>query len=379
MHAFKVARTWLAGPCLIVSTGLVGSASMAAPVVTQVSGTFDHMAAVTITGSGFGAKSTAAPVIWDDASGSDIRTKWDVTWPNTTPATDMAYRLPQRGIALPHNHISKYLAGAQTGAGGAAGGANVAVWKNRTIGSYPAYTYASWYQRADDNWVFSSDNNYKCFDFSQDWGGYNLPYNWYIEYNARPESRTNVPGWHIIDDAIGLAAQSLDGPTSSWWFSAAVNPMSGIWSKVELEIKYTNQADGYIKLWENGVQKINYIGHTDRYSGNRRTEAIGGYAASRGSNNWRYFADIYLDYTPARVVLADNTTLSKATIIEPQIPTTWGSSAIQVSVNLGKFVKGQTAYLFVVDPLGVPSSSGFAVVIGGSSVQPRAPSDVVVE
>jgi len=353
--------------------------TLAAPSVTSVSGKFDHKAVVTISGSGFGNKGTAAPVVWDDASGSDIKAKWDLTWPNANSAYNMAYRTPQRGISLPHSNISRYLAGAHAGSGGANGGWNVAVWKNRVISSYPAYTYASWYQRSDDNWVFGDDNNYKCFDFSRGNGGYDLPYNWYIEYNSRPTSRTSGASWHILDDAYGQSNASLDGPTSDWWFGSAVNPMSGVWSKIEVEIKYTNQKDGYIKLWENGKLRVDYRGTTDRYPGTQRSEAIGGYARVTNSNNWRYFADIYLDHSRARVVLANNASLSSATIIEPQIPSAWSDGSISAQVNLGKFTAGQTAYLFVVDPSGVVSSSGYPVKIGGTTTTPNAPSNVTVQ
>src|SRR5690242_11995798 len=294
--------------CLLLCLAGIASAT---PLVQGVSGTFSHKASVTVLGSGFGNKAAAAPVIWDDASGNNVLDKWDLAWPNTNAAYNMAYRFPMRGIALPHNNITKYLAGAHGGSG-ANGGGNVMVWKNRNIASYPAYTYASWYQRADDAWVFGDDDNYKCFDFTHSTGGYDLPYNWYIEYNPRPVSRTAIPQWHMVDDAIYLPQMSLDNP-SSWWQGEAVNPMSGIWSKVEVEIKYTNQADGYIKLWENGIQRINYTGHTDRYMDSERSEGIGGFARmEKQPNNWRYFADIYLDYTPARVVLANNSNLAMA-------------------------------------------------------------------
>jgi len=338
-------------------------AVVAAPVVSGTAGTFSHKASITITGSGFGTKSQAAPVVWDDASGASISSKWDLTWPNTNSSYNMAYRSPQRGIELPHGNITRYLAGAHGGSG-ANGGANVMVWKNRTISSYPAYTYASWYQRADDGWTFGGDDNYKCFDFSKGTGGYDLPENWYIEYNPRPTSTSSMAGWHILDDAFGLSNASLDGPESSWWQGSAVNPMSGVWSKIEVEIKYTNQSDGYIKLWENGVQRVSYSGHTDRYSTNQRSEGIGGYARQQNQpNNWRYFADIYLDYSLARVVLADDPNLSQATIIEPQIPSVWAPGAITVTVNLGKFASGQKAYLFVFDPTGVHNAIGYPISV----------------
>src|SRR5690606_26685202 len=180
-------------------------------------------------------------------------------------------------------------------------------------------------------------------------------------------------------DAYGQSNASLDGPTSDWWFGSAVNPMSGVWSKIEVEIKYTNQKDGYIKLWENGKLRVDYRGTTDRYPGTQRSEAIGGYARVTNSNNWRYFADIYLDHSRARVVLANNASLSSATIIEPQIPSAWSDGSISAQVNLGKFTAGQTAYLFVVDPSGVVSASGYPVKIGGTTTTPNAPSNVTVQ
>ena len=211
------------------------------------------------------------------------------------------------------------------------------------------------------------DDNLKTFAFSVCCSPYEIPNNWYIEYNPRPQSTSDTPVWHLNDDATGKPQQSLQEPDRNghnWFWSDAVNPMSGVWTKIEQEIRYSRQSDGYIKLWENGVHKLNYAGPTDRYSGNSRTEGIGGYARSQGSTeNWRYFADVYLDYTRARVVLANNATLSQANIIEPQIPTSWGGSSIDFTVNLGRLPSGQTAYLFVVNSTGKPNVSGFPVAI----------------
>jgi hypothetical protein len=97
------------------------------------------------------------------------------------------------------------------------------------------------------------------------------------------------------------------------------------------------------------------------------------------SNNWRYFADVYLDYTPARVVLANNSVLGQATIIEPQIPSAWTASSISVSVNLGKFASGQTAYLFVFDSTGTASAAGFPITVGGATTTLPAPSNLRVQ
>jgi hypothetical protein len=355
----------------------------AAPVITQVSGAFNHKAVVTITGSGFGLKAQAAPVVWDDASGASILGEWDGAWPNQNATYNTSYRAAQRGISLPHANITRYIAGAHYGSGGADAGYNVIFWKNRTITSYPAYTYMSWYQRIDDAWVFQNnqtpetDNNIKMSAFSVCCSPYELPNNWYIEYNPRPTSRTSTATWHLNDDGFSLDYPDANG--HSWYWSGAVNPMSGVWIKIEQEIKYSKQSEGYIKLWENGILKINYAGATDLYPGTARSEGIGGYARSRGTNNWRYFADVYLDYTPARVVIANNANLSAATIIENQIPSVWTSTSVAISANLGKFSAGQTAYLFVVDSSGVRNTSGFPVTIGGSAPAEPPPANLQVQ
>ena len=367
---------------VLCAVALETSVANAAPAIQQATGKFDHHASVTITGTGFGNKPNAGPVVWDDASGNNVRDKWDLAWPNTDATYAMAYRNPQRGVSLPHNHITRYLAGAHAG-GGPYGGSNVMVWKYRTIGSFPQYTYASWYQRFDDGWVFSG-NNLKIYDWTHGTGGYDLPNNWYIELRDPPTSRTATNAqWHLLDDTgypVGDSLISPDRNGQDMWWDGAVNPMSGVWTKIEVELKLTNQNDGYIKLWENGTLKINYAGKTDGYEGNVRSDGVGGYSDMSGqTNNWRYYADVYLDYTPARVVLANNANLSNATIVEAQIPTSWSSTSIAATVNLGKFTAGQTAYLFVVDPSGAHNSAGLQVTVGGTggtATVPKPPTSV---
>ncbi len=343
-------------------------AAQAQPSITGVSGQWTHKGTITLSGSGFGSKPAPQPVVWDDASGEKIRDKWDGAWPDNNPTYDTMYRLPQRGIGLPHNHITKYIAGAHGDAIGADGGYAVMVFKSRTI-SYPAYTYASWYHRGDDNWVFGGDNNFKTYAFSSGSGPYEFPHNWYLAYQTPyPNSRTDSNAYVLGDDAWGSPTETIGSPDAqghSHWWDSAVNPFAGAWTKIEQEIKWSNQDDGYIKLWENGVLRVNYQGATDRYPGTTRTEGIGGYGRNYGEpNNWRYFADVYLDYSRARVVLGNAPTLSASTIREVQIPTSWSAGSIAISANLGRFETGQTAYLFVVDANGTASALGFPIPVG---------------
>jgi hypothetical protein len=363
----------------MIWVGLIAGAgpALSAPVVQQVSGTLSHKGTITISGSGFGSKASAAPLVWDDATGSAMSDKWDGAWPNIVPLFNTSYYSPMRGINPPHTHDTRYIAGAHS-AIGAYSGELVIFFKNIQLQPFPSYLYASWYQRADNAWTFGGDNNFKTFDYSTCCGPM-AANNWYTAYGPpHPGSTTDSAQWLFTDDGGSLMNPDVNG--HNVWWGPAVNPMAGKWSKVEIAIKITDQTSGYINVWENGHQVIGYVGPTDKYPGTQRTIGIGGYARMQGfSTNWRYYDDAYLDTTLSRVVLADKPVLSQATIVENQIPSAWSDGSVTATVNLGQFAQGQTAFIFVVDSTGTPSAAGVAVTVGGSVATPNPPSAISVQ
>ncbi len=373
-HLQRGKRRW--GSALAASA-LISAAGYAAPAITQVSGTLDHKASITIQGSGFGSKSTAAPLAWDDASGSSVTQIWDGAWPDKLGTSyDLIYRGPMHGVDPPHAHDTRFIAGAHAVGTGADAGYNVVLFKNLNVSSFPTYIYASWYQRADDGWVFGGDNNYKTFAYSVCCSPYQMPNDWFTVYGPpHPGSNTDGAQWILTDDGSSLTFPDANGH-NTWW-SSGVNPMAGKWTKVEVYLKVTNQSDGYIRVMENGKQVVNYKGPTDRYPGTSRTVGIGGYARIRNPMNWRYFADVYLDRSLAHVVLTNSPDLSSATIIENQVPVSWNDGSITATVNLGHFSQGQTAYLIVVDGTG-NASPGYPVGASGTALMPNAPTGVSV-
>ena len=359
----------------LLGTALCGAA-FAAPQVQNVSGTLDHRATITITGSGFGSKPTAAPLVFDDASGSNILQLWSGAWPNAVGQYNLAYNAPMRNIDLPHSHVTKYIAGAHATNASAFTGYDVMMFK--TVNQAPSYIYASWYQRADNAWHFGGDNNFKTFDYSLGDNPYANNQSWYTAYGPpHPNSNTDSGAQWVIETGTGLTMPDQNGH-NAWW-GAAVNPMAGKWSKVEVAVKVSSGSDGYLTVWENGKKVVGYSGPTDPWGGSQRTISIGGYARMQGyTTNWRYYDDVYVDTSLARVVLADKAVLSQASIIEVQIPSSWSDSSITATVNLGQFNQGQTAYLFVVDATGTPSAAGVAVTAGGNALAPNPPSGVAV-
>ena len=80
---------------------------------------------------------------------------------------------------------------------------------------------------------------------------------------------------------------------------------------------------------------MNYSGITDNFGGTARSAGPGGFARACNSVlNRRYFADLYLDTTWARVMLV------QGAIHEPQPITAWSSTSITITGNVGKVQPG---------------------------------------
>jgi hypothetical protein len=353
---------------LILLFLLIPSIALSTPAITSVNGTVSHGQSITIAGSGFGTKSTAAPAIWDDCSGTTITTLWAGGWPETgTAAYRMQYQTPVRDVALPHSHITKYMTGAHGDyEGGYNGGYNVMVWTILTGVTYPTKLYASYYTQVDPFWPTATngtDNNYKVFDFSNGDSPYTMnsstDNNWYIDFQQSgtyPNTYINwsgPPSWEANDDG-----GSLD---SHYWGTHGLTNPIGRWIKYEFEVKITDQSDGYLKAWDNGTLVINYTGHTDRYTGITKSIGLGGYARAYGENTFRYFADLYFDTTAQRVMICNGSSWAARGLCEVQIPSAWLTTSAAITVNQGSFGDGSTAYLYVVDADGNANSNGYQV------------------
>jgi hypothetical protein len=362
-----IGRTTLA---MSVVIGLGGATpAVAQPTITTVSGTYGHKQSVTITGSNFGSKPTAAPLIWDDSSGTSITEKWSGGWPDHSANTNfnIAYRTPIRGVSPPHQRVGRYAAGAHAEENGYWGGWNVLFYKVVPSFSKPMQVYVSWYQRADPNWVFGlgspADENYKTFDWSADATPFGSE-SYYTTYNPTPTSLSATPSWAV---SPGM------GRSVTIWGAQGTHPMGGTWTKVEHVLRVSAGTDGRLQVIDNGVTKVNYTGVTDNAGGTTRSVAVGGYARGRHVNNWRYFTDIYLDTSWARVILGNSSSFNTSTRREMQVPLSWSSTGITISTNLGAFADNSTAYLYVVDANGNVNAAGHPIVLGSSGTTP-APS-----
>jgi len=373
-----------------------------APSVSSISGTISHGSTITVSGANFGAKATAAPYVWDDASGPQTATRgnttasygpWDFAYPYTNDAAyRLAYRRPSEvtkangvvgGVALPHNHVTRYLAGAHYNSGSTDthAGYNVTAGKNNQQGQ--PYTYISYYVRVDPSWNFESgDHNFKEYDYAAG-NGYmgDGPNSYFSLYNI---NQSNASWAANYIEGMNVSIRSVDTSLVEWYpqydtvFSktSAPSPVQA-WRKVEFVLKHNDSTDGVHRIFQDNVKKweVNLDDDGVASPAARAETVFGGYAREAGSseaykNNWRYYADIYYDHSWARVILANNANYSAATVVEPQVPNTWSSSSVTAKVNLGKLPDTGTAYLFVFDAQNNRNSTGYPVTLGGATPPP---------
>lgn len=351
-----------------IAVQLGAATAIAQPVIDEVRGVWEHEATVTVEGRGFGEKPRAEPLVWDDASGTQVQTLWDGAWPvdSTNRDFNLKYRDPIRGVKPPHGRIGRYLAGAH-GESKPRAGYNVMVWKAY---AQTGTTYASFWYQIDPAWTTGGDNNHKMGIHSTGEPPY-VPPHFHIIYagGKGPSSATAAVQWNIYSGREQFLRENPRRNFARTWTGgrAGTNP-TGRWVKVEYVAKWSAGDDGFFRIYDDGALVLDYRGRTDAAPGTARAQAFGGFARPYGeSTNWRYFTDLYFDTSHARVILGNRERLDDCTVREVQIPQVWSDGSVTIQANLGTFTAGDTAYLFVVDGNNEVNTRGAAVRIGGGS------------
>ena len=374
----------------------------AAPQIGSVSGNLTHKNSVTVRGQGFGAKSPATPLWWDDGEGAATSTigllgsdlshvttsktapnrRYSAAWPPSGCAASHQIRYERcsyRGTPCAHSRSTKYLTGGHKDyASGTRWGNKVGV--SVDAGSPQPVWYVSFYYRVDQLWPApGSGENQKYTRYSDQACSYGSAENtayWQIHNvgagggNTQSHTNQSVCGYR------GNMGSTANPSGSVQYFNS--NPDSK-W--VHVEDMFKQGTGGFWRLIHD-----NQIGYdaqcTDPLSAvatsyRPRSATVGGFWRNKidgreyqNDNAWRYFDDIYIDNTFSRVVLANASAYEAASIVEPQIPSVWSDSSITVSVNLGMLPNTGTAYLFVFDANNNHNPTGYPVTIGGGGGGP---------
>ena len=315
---------------------------------------YSHGDAFTINGSGYGTRSVDLD-IFDDCSGADIEDIWPGVVAGGYGLTYQTVAGAGRSVALPHTHVTQYMAGnASTDSGYGM------VFHDVTF-SGTKKVFACLYRRHDPNWVFGSscnatpdtlnDNNHKFFGYSSSGSVLGVP-NWYNDCVGNQKCSINSSHTNGLTSVDGLGALSLDSEVTGGSGASDQDPwLATNWPKWEYRFSGASSGATVKFLINNGSIYNSSAENTDDEAGNTRRIWLGSWTRVRNSNCWTFLGDVVLVGGAdawKRVMLANNATYANATITEFQPLTSWANTAIQGTINQGRLPDGN-AWLFVFD------------------------------
>jgi hypothetical protein len=346
----QVQRTLLSA--LVAS--LLAATAYGAPTVSQVSGTVAHNGTLSIAGSGFGSKSNAAPLVFDNfeagAVGSKVMTAKAVVgqWEDG------------QGYDMPVYSNAQVWAGSKSVLLDAGPAYNLSVNQN---GSFPVL-YMDWRVRVEMK------------------GG--VPRNWkpWRLYGDNDQMQANAV---LMCNGTGMSVQDSGSGGGFWWDSLKFGDRT--WQHYQVILRASSSpgaADGVLMQYVDGKLVSNHTGIVTRTtSGHWEDIRIGHYwtpdgYAECGPNPGAhiYLDNVYIDTNWARVEIGNSSTYAASTHREIQIPTSWSDGSIKVTVNAGTFKSGTQAYLYIFDSNGGVNSNGYPITIGGTAIAPNPPTNV---
>jgi hypothetical protein len=325
------------------------------PQIISVPQNLSHGQSITISGSGFGTKATAAPLVWDTFEDGSV---------NTIGTIGNWQQIGYGGSAF-------------SGVSSSNGRLNS---NYSALANFESYSYASfqglnsvlsrdwfcqYWVRLDNDWIWGKGGSGTSDEFLSNiklfrlWNPGNENENFAIALNNFNEA--TVAMTEGIESVPHYANMNYNDLTKQTWHL--------------LQFEYrdsstSNVADGSFKMWLDSKQVLSYSGFVGRTNNNLKRPFLIGFF-----NSWGYgtahllIDDVYSDSSLARIEIGDNQNYSLCTHREIQVPTSWNTNSITFTVNHGSFANGTTAYLFVVDANGT-ASVGKNITIGSGQTQP---------
>jgi hypothetical protein len=329
--------------------------AFAQPNIIGISGTITNGSSITIAGSGFGIKSTAAPLIWDNFEyGSD--------GDNLDTASSGKWTHYQTGSVVNKVKIS-------TGQhyGGSRSAYN-ALWQ-RPDGD-EGQEFGTAYQKfspVDEAYVSM------VVRWDTDATGTTSGFWKWFRLNNKEHVYSGVPNIDctLFPQSSWLAAAQNDGVNYKQQ-DLTINYAKQIWFRIEYYLKLSTQGgtDGLAQLYvNNSLLPTNLWTATTRGVGiaSQLSNLLLPFMWVNGNNNEKYYVwvdDVYVDNTRQRVELCDSSTWNNRTHCEIQIPSVWDGNSnpnsISITVNQGSFTN-LNKYLYVVDKDGNVNTNGYSI------------------
>jgi chitodextrinase len=332
------------------------------PSISAVSGTISHGNSITISGTSFGSKSHAGPMLYDDFDNAST--------------TNISGREPQ----IHQGNLSHFNSWIETAVGPGPIPRIVrdsnAVKANSNYHARMAFTGDYWalYLTVDPvNYFTTGEEMYISFWYRYRKTSANHPGQMkaWIAYPPTGADKAYFStafdtcqsgGWRIHrSEGFGDVSFGMSGPE-----------IDNEWIRIETYLKQSAPSTSNGR-WEQAVYRTG----TPR----RITASLGNAALRTSSANWTFWAfggayysecgnesgtidvdDFYMDSTKARVELCNAATFSASTQCELQLPTAWSDTSITATLKRGPLAAG-TAYLYVFNAAGSVNASGHAVTI----------------
>ncbi|SHH84308.1 hypothetical protein [Desulfofustis glycolicus] len=325
--------------------------TFADPIISKVTGTVKHGDTIYISGDQFGH---------NDLNYSFIGFTVDETTVGSRPVNSGGWVFDEGGAYDPTVSSDQYHSGGKSLRHEHPACCNSTL--KYDYGKYIALdqtVFVSWWTRAS----WSTDGQWKMFrinwrDDIQDDAPQMTMFNWTNsskQFMNRPGPTTGSAGtdnymnqvmsslqntWYRHDLIINLS--SFDGNYDGSYTMLRYQPGDSVYSAMETNKMTHNDPPQYWRwfLWQN-------------YAGNNMT----GFEA--------YLDDNFIQVgSQARIELCDDQFWENRTSCEIQLPLSWSTTYISSNVNSGSFNEGDTAYLYVIDELGIVNSEGFALTVG---------------
>ncbi|WP_419663495.1 hypothetical protein [Desulfosarcina variabilis] len=337
---------------LIVIFGLINQAEAARPIISEHPVSMTHSKNITIKGSNFGIKTPAAPLRYDNfqngSKGTRASSESEGGWYTATGVVyDNKYQRFNGDMSLQQNF--------NTNGGG----------YNQTIGltgdvslknARKLYMHAWW---RIDTWNHAT-RNCKILNLGSGIGSTG----WDSRLDLHPAASNGLIN---IREGCPYDVQVADyidetkalGDDGSWhridsWFDGEIGHRTiHVDNQLLGSVTHTPSTSVFSGCSEDYINYA-YFGHyytNDTYDPDPMAQ--------------RWYSELYVDITRARIEIGDNITFENCKHREIQIPTAWSGGSISFTSNQGSFKDGDTIYLFVINSDG-EVSEGAKIILGNN-------------
>ncbi len=353
----------------------VSEAPSAAPSISSIEGGVANDSNVIIRGSGFGTKTQASPLRWDDFDsgtlGARLPSQVNGGWTTGASQAGKEPRYSNTHVRLPDT-LSAY----QNFTGGNYnseislqgvfdGEVYMSGWFYRTASGAPSRNF-KWIQ------LRQGDLDERSWEFRQDAYPSTNSGHMYVA-NSCPNG---VP-CSLCDDEIGIPGYT--SANCNMYYGMNGDLKTGSWHRYEIWMTQgtLGQNDGHARIWLDGQPWMDMNGIFDPSGCRFHNMWLGFYfATDTGTPQPQmetWWDELYVDVSPARVELCTGASWSNKGQCEIQIPNSWNNNSIQIAVNQGTFTTGQQLYAYVLDSNNIANQSGYAVTMSSGNNPPVTP------